>query len=277
MKNKSITLFTATLLSVSSYLVADAAPEAEIAAVETCKAETVAPQCDANNANRVYVGPEFMWSHFHGNLENDSFDFSLKQNVYYGGVRLGYEYLKPKAFYANTDVVALLGTTHTTVRNEEEGTKAWDRTKEAFKGERGHFWTNVEQKLGYTFASSLLPSCTVTWYGAPGFHYEHVSGNHAHWWYAATGLKTLQQFTDHFQLGLDLKVMYAFAADDEGIVTKPTTLGKKEFWGYEVEVPFVWSCKNSGFDFQLKPYLLKLNANSQETILGARAELGYKF
>jgi hypothetical protein len=266
MKKTSMTLLSAAMLSLSSFVSADAAPECE--AVEMTKVETT-------NDNRIYAAPEFMWSHFHGPVETDSFDFSLKQNVYYGGLRFGHEYLKPQAFYSNTDIVALLGTTHSTAQNEGEKTKLWDRTRETFKGERGHLWTNVEQRLGYTFASSLVPSCTVSVYGAPGFHYEHVNGKHAYWTYAATGLKTVQQFTDNFHLGCDVKVMYAFGVQDKNNMALPTTLGKKQFWGYEVGVPFVW--KEKAFDIQLKPYLLKLNTNSQETILGARLELGYNF
>lgn len=271
MKKRSLTLLTTAMLSLTSFVCADAA------STETPIVE--APKVEVANANRVYAGPEFMWSHFHGNVQKDEdFDFSLKHNVYYGGLRFGHEYLKPDAFYSNTDVVALLGTTHTTEKNKEENKKAWTKTREAFKGERGHLWTNIEQKLGYTFASSLVPSATATVYVAPGFHYEHVDGKHAHWWYGATGLNLAEQFTDHFSLGLNTKVMYAFAARDEKDLALTTTLGKKQFWGYQVEVPFVWTvgaCKQ--FDIQLKPYLLKLNTNSQETNLGARVELGFKF
>jgi hypothetical protein len=257
MKTTSMTLLTTAMLSLSSFVSADAGSE-----------------CEIEKNNRIYAAPEFMWSHFHGPVETDSFDFSLNQNVYYGGLRFGYEYLKPQAFYANTDIVALLGTTHSTAQNEN--TKAWDRTKEVFEGKRGRLWSNVEQRLGYTFASSLAPSCTVSVYGAPGFHYEHVNGKHAYWTYAATGLKTVQQFSDSFHLGCDVKVMYAFAAQDKDNIALPTTLGKKEFWGYEVGVPFEWKV-GKAFDIQLKPYLLKLNMNSQETILGTRLELGYNF
>jgi hypothetical protein len=72
--------------------------------------------------------------------------------------------------------------------------------------------------------------------------------------------------------------MYAFGANDQGILILPTTLGQKEFWGYEVGVPFEWALGTCHtFDIQLKPYLLKLNMNSPETILGARLELGYNF
>jgi hypothetical protein len=268
MKTTSLTLLTTAMLSISSFVSADAAPECEVEIKKT----------ESTNDNRFYAAPEFMWSHFHGPVETDSFDFSLNQNVYYGGLRFGHEYLKPQAFYSNTDIVALLGTTHSTAQNNETNTKLWDRTRETFKGERGHLWTNAEQRFGYTFASSLAPSCTVSVYGAPGFHYEHVNGKHAYWYYAATGLKTVQQFSDSFHLGCDLKVMYAFGAQDKDNMVLPTTLGKKEFWGYEVGVPFEWKLgKEKEFDIQLKPYLLKLNMNSQETILGTRLELGYNF
>ena len=270
MKKTPMTLMTAAMLSLSSFVGADGSPTLEI----TIK--------DAANDNRVYAAPEFMWSHFKGGLESDSWDFSLKQNVYYGGLRFGYEYIKPKALYANTDAFVALGSDHNHIMQEKheiaQDKNLGAHVKEALKGHRGHLWTNIEQRLGYTFVSSLVPSCTVSLYGAPGFHYEHVKGTKAHWWYAATGLKTLQQFTDHFHLGCDLKVMYAFGAHDEGTLTLPTTQGKKEFWGYEVGVPFEWKLgESSAFDIQLKPYLLKLNIESPETILGARLELGYSF
>jgi hypothetical protein len=270
MKTTSMTLLTSALLSISSFAVADSATVIEIETTET------------TNANRVYVGPEFMWSHYNDKVDKVPCDFSLKQNVYYGGLRFGYEYLKPQAYYANTDVLLALGSDHASIIQEKNEIKE-DRNlgahiKEAFKGHRGHSWVNIEQRLGYTFASSLIPSCTVSLYGAPGYHFEHVKGDTAHWWYAAAGLKTLQQFTNHFHLGCDLKVMYAFNAHEHGFLTLPTTLGREEFWGYEVGVPLEWTigaCNT--FDVQLKPYLLKLNVNSQETILGARLELGYNY
>jgi hypothetical protein len=268
MKSTSMTLLASAMLSLTSLVTADAAPECEVEI----------KQCETANDSRVYVAPEFMWSHFNNSLGNEPCDFSLKQNVYYGGLRFGYEYLKPQAFYANTDIVALLGTTHSTAENKDEDKTLWKRTREAFKGERGRLWTNAEQRLGYTFASSLVPSCTVSVYGAPGFHYEHVNGKHAYWYYAATGLKAVQQFTDSFHLGADVKVMYAFGAKDKENMALATTLGKKQFWGYEVGVPFEWKLgQEKAFDVQVKPYLLKLNTNSQETILGARLELGYNF
>jgi hypothetical protein len=115
-------------------------------------------------------------------------------------------------------------------------------------------------------------------FAGPGFHYEHEKGSHAHWWYAMTGLKALQQFTDHFHVGAEVKAMYNFAANDNARLFNSATLGNKEFWGFEVGVPFKWTVGDTkAFDVQLRPYLLKLNVNSPETILGTRLELGYNF
>ena len=235
-----MTLLTTALVSLASFVGADEGTK-----------EAIAPQ--QSNNHRVYAGPEFMWSHLH-NL-----------NSYYGGLRFGYEYLKPDAFYAATDAVALLGSDRVSFGDK------------VIKGHHAHFWSNAEQRFGYTFSSSLVPTCTVSVFAGPGFHYEHVKGFHGLWGYAHLGLKAVQQFTDHFSLGTEVKVMHAFAAN-ESLLTFPTTLGKSHFWGYEAAVPFKWTVGEKGsFDIQFKPYVLKLNASSPQTILGTRLELGYAF
>jgi len=269
MKNTSLTLLAATFLSLSSFAGADEGVQAETLLTE----QTL-------NSHRLYAGPEFIWSHYKGRLdhEKNAINLDLSRNVYYGGLRFGYEYLKPDAFYAATDAVAALGAEKAKVSQESlKDPRFLDRAREVFRGDRGLFWSNIEQRFGYTFSSSIVPSCTVSVYAGPGFHYEHAKDNHAHWWYGAAGLRALQQFSKHFHLGCDLKTMYAFGATDN-LFTRPTSLGKDGFWGYEVAVPFQWSVGETGsFDVQLKPYLLKFNASSQETILGARVELGCNF
>lgn len=271
MKKPSMTLLIALGLSLSTLLqAAQTRTKIEIAATDEAR------------DHRVYAAPEFFCSHFKGRLENHALkvDLSLTRNIYYGGLRLGYEYVRPDAFYASTDVLAALGANKADLKREKDKTKQHPKKeiRETLKGHKGHLWTNIEQRLGYTFSSSLIPSCTLSLFGAPGYHYEHVKGATAHWWYVATGLKTLQQFAKHFHVGCDFKVLYSFAAHDNTTLTLPTTLGRKEFWGYEVTLPVEWTVGESrAFDIQLKPYLLKFNVQSPETIFGARLELGYNF
>jgi hypothetical protein len=267
MKKTYLTLLTTAFLSASSFVGAD----------EGIQSETVLSE-QTSNSHRLYAGPEFIWSHYKGHLDKNSINLDLSRNVYYGGLRFGYEFLQPDAFYAATDAVAALGAEKAKVCQENKThPKFLDRAREVFRGNRGQFWSNIEQRFGYTFSSSLVPSCTVSVFAGPGFHYEHAKNNHAHWWYGAVGMKALQQFSEHFHLGCDLKTMYSFAATDN-LFTRPTSLGKGGFWGYEVALPLQWTVGESkAFDVQLKPYLLKFNASSPETILGARVELGYNF
>lgn len=246
------------------------------------KVEITTSDTEDLNSKRIYIGPEFMWSHFRGGLKTRWHDYSFTKNVYYGGLRFGYEYLKPQDYYLNTDAVIALGAEYKHIIKEKNDIlrehNIVSHVKKALKGNSGHAWLNIEQRVGYTFASSLIPRCTISFYGAPGFHYEHISKNIAQWWYLATGVKTLQQFGDNFLVGCDVKVMYAFAAHRHGYLILPVSLGNRSFWGYEFGTPIVWTrgeCKT--FDIQLKPYILKLNTNSSETILGVRAEFGYKF
>jgi hypothetical protein len=270
MKKTSMTILLTALLSLSSSLRAEPITKVEITT------------SDESDAKRIYIGPEFMWSHFRGGLKTKWHDYCFKKNVYYGGIRLGYEYLKPEAYYLNTDAIIALGSEHKHIIKEKNDIlrdkKIAYHVKKAVKGHRGHAWLNIEQRLGYTFASSLIPRCTISFYGAPGYHYEHIRKNIAQWWYLATGVKTLQQFGEGFLVGCDVKVMYAFGAHRHGNLILPVSLGNRSFWGYEFGTPLVWTlgeCQR--FDIELKPYILKLNTNSSETIFGARAEFGYKF
>lgn len=258
MKKTSMTLLTTAMLSLSSFVGADQG--------------AITPMQVENNESRLYIGPDAFWSHHHNWINTNK-----SRNTYFGGLRFGYEYLKPNAFYAATDATGTLGSENdkTPKQLKEKEPKFAKKVDEVFHGKRGHFWSNIEQRLGYSFSGS--PSSMVSIYAAPGFHYEHLTGNHAHWWYGAAGVKALQQLSDTFHMGADVKATYSFAAK-ESLLTLPTTLGKKEFWGYEVGLPLEWKLGDSrAFDVQLRPYLLKFNVHSNETILGANLALGYSF
>ncbi|HEY5236718.1 MAG TPA: hypothetical protein VIJ14_11110, partial [Rhabdochlamydiaceae bacterium] len=77
MKTTSMTMLAIALVSLA----------ASVEAARLTKVEVTTT--DTSIDNRFYVGPEFMWSHFNGGLTSQSYDFSLKQNVYYAGLRFG--------------------------------------------------------------------------------------------------------------------------------------------------------------------------------------------
>jgi hypothetical protein len=72
--------------------------------------------------------------------------------------------------------------------------------------------------------------------------------------------------------------MYGFDIHDKSFISITTTQGKKTFWGFETALPLRWLLGSSNrWDLEFEPYLLKLNLNSPQTIVGARFMLGYSF
>src|SRR3989338_2176268 len=70
---------------------------------------------EEKNPNHFYFGPEFLCSELNIHV-NDIKVYGVR---FFWGFRLGYEYLKPKAFYAGADI---LGTsTRTDFKASQEG------------------------------------------------------------------------------------------------------------------------------------------------------------
>ncbi len=258
MKKTSMTLLTTAMLSFSFVGADNGAVTSEPVQIE-------------NNGHHLYVGPDVFNVHYPKNLLDGN-------NTVFGGLRLGYEYLTPNAFYAATDVVGALGKNRSHVSTlDEKDPKFTKRVSEVFHGDKGHFWSNAEQRFGYTFSGS--PSSTVSVYAGPGFHYEHIPTQHAYWWYGTAGVKAVQQVTENFSIGADVQATLGFAAKDN-IFTRAllTQQEDKTFWGYKVALPLKWNVGESrAFDIQLSPYLLKFNVDSNQTILGGTASVGYSF
>lgn len=221
--------------------------------------------------HRVQFGPDMFWSHFRSSLEEDNRGTKLSYTIdgFFGGLRASYDYLQPVALYAGTEGVVAWGRDN--IRRKKSDSKS------RYKHE-GRLWANLEQRLGYNAQSTLFPEFIATPYLGLGWHYEGTSNDHAHWYYGAGGFKTIQRFYQKFEIGIDLKFIFNFDIHDKGIISVSTTQWKQTFWGFETALPLRWligSCRK--WDIEFKPYLLKLNLNSPQTIFGARLLAGYSF
>lgn len=186
-------------------------------------------------------------------------------NAVFGGLRLGYDYLKPQEFYFGMDALASMG-------------RSFFRAKYSFSGpyisnnksEKTPFFVNIEQRYGYNFQSplsvrsTLIPFAGIGWfYIRPQFDSSYFLSN---WFYGAAGLRVTQEFYESFDAGFNLKAMYTFAGN----------VGN--FWGYEVALPLTWRVGTlKKWDLQFQPYLLKLDINDIGYILGVRLQAGYSF
>ncbi len=227
------------------------------------------------NYHRIYVGPDLFWERLKSNSSGEMVKLSL--NTLYGGIRSGYDYLKPEAFYLGTEGLFAIGRTYTKTR-----LVSWFDT-----GRHNDFFTpliaNLEQRFGYTFQSpitckfTLTPFIGIGWYYLkPQFDDNHSSSN---WVYSAFGFRGDQLFYENFEVGFRIKAMYIFAGQIRmWFINKTIKITIKNTWGYEVGIPFTWhiGCTRK-WDIQLHPYLLKFNIDDTGLILGARILFGYNF
>ncbi len=229
------------------------------------------------------IGPDIFWSHYRNGFERDNKGMKLSARIdgYYGGFRASYDYLQSDALYAGTEGLVAWGRENLERKSSKSRlspTICSTCKPKSIHEHQTRLWAHLEQRLGYNSQSTLLPEFIATPYLGLGWHYEGVSYDHAYWYYGAAGLKTLQKFYDYFALGFDFKLLFAFDIHDKGFVSITTTQGKKTFWGFEADLPLRWLMGESAqWDFEFKPYLLKLNLNSSQTIVGARLMIGYSF
>lgn len=237
--------------------------------------------------HRFQIGPDLFWSHYRSGSypDQEGTQFKATVNGVYGGLRLGYDYLQPDAFYAGTESLFVWGRDHIHQKTSPDPLASSSCCRSCRSCQQNsayehqtHLWAAIEQRLGYNVQSTVLSQSIVTPYVGIGWHYEKTSHEQSYWYYTAAGLKTLQRLYDDWQLGFDLKALFTFDIHDRGFISIITTQGKKTFWGFEAAIPIRWLIGTLGeWDFELKPYLLKLNLNSSQTILGIRAVFGYHF
>ncbi|MGH2612173.1 MAG: hypothetical protein ACRDFB_03880, partial [Rhabdochlamydiaceae bacterium] len=199
-------------------------------------------------------------------------------NTVFGGLRIGYDYLKPQAFYFGTDGLVAMGRSF--VKNNSTYWSGYypHRVNQRFKSTP--LFANLEQRYGYTFQSPISSKSTLTPFAGIGWYYTRPqfdsSYSSANWFYGAAGLRVNQEFCENFDVGVNLKAMYAFA----GRMTwsQQVKQSVRNVWGYEVALPLTWHVGASKkWDLQFQPYLLKLDVNSISHILGARLQAGYSF
>ncbi|HEY2811576.1 MAG TPA: hypothetical protein VGJ00_09345 [Rhabdochlamydiaceae bacterium] len=216
--------------------------------------------------NNIYFGPEaFVFdlkTHFKG--------VKVQGTKFFSGLRLGYEYLKPKSFYFGTDLLLAVGN------------KSFDKSYKRCDFPRSNASTtfsSLEFRFGRTFASAKKLVTPFLGFGGCGFldgtpHYYYNEDTA----YFTGGVKYKQQITSTFTVGLNAKVLVSFATDDRfryGHLKRYNSHGR---WGGEIGIPFtcyLGSAKR--WNIQLEPYFLSLDFSETQNIYGTRLLFDYRF
>lgn len=240
--------------------------------------ESEPPKQSELHQHRVYIGPDVFVDYAqakHG-IQGDRVD--ITSNTVFGGLRFGYDYLKLQGFYFGTDGLVAMGRRF--FKNDSIYWSGYYSYRANQRLKSTPLFANLEQRYGYTFQSPISSKSTLTPFAGIGWYYTRPqfdsSYSWANWFYGAAGLRLTQEFCENFDIGFNLKAMYAFA----GKVTWSHHVKQnvRNVWGYELALPFTWHVGASKkWDLRFQPYLLKLDVNSISHIWGARLEAGYSF
>ena len=205
--------------------------------------------------HRISIGPDLFVVHVHD--VKDSLN-----NVYYG-LKLEYDYLQPDAFYLGMDGLAAFGKLFI-------GHKSFSNTS---------LFTNLDLRSGYTFQSPICDKSSIAPFVGIGGYYCRAQYDNPSFsdicFYGSTGLRAIQRFSEFFDVGFNLKALYFFAGAYR--VEGEKRRIDNNSWGYEIALPLTWHNEVKGCDFQLQPYLLKLDMFERPVILGARLQTGFNF
>ena len=229
--------------------------------------------------HRLYIGPDIFVEHARAKYTSRENKIDITSNTVFEGLRLGYDYLKPQAFYFGTDGLVAMG--RTCVSNHSTYWSGYHPYGTNHRFKYSPLFANIEQRYGYTFQSPISVKSTLTPFAGIGWYYTRLQFDSSHpsanWFYGAAGLRATQEFCENFDVGFNLKAMYAFAGRRTGSRGQVKE-NVRNVWGYEVALPLTWHVGASKkWDLQFQPYLLKLDVNSISHIWGARLEAGYSF
>lgn len=218
------------------------------------------------NPNFIYFGPEIFCldlnSHFNG--------VKVHGTKCFLGLKIGYEYLKPDAFYFGVDFLAA---------GANKG------FHESFKG--SHFpqsdgltgFGNFEFRFGYTISTSrwlTTPFLCLGGYGfGSGTHHHHFSAGTS---YFGLGAHSRYEVSEVFNLGVNFKIFSAFDRDEKWRFLGLKRVTHDGLWGGEIGIPLIWRVgPQKRWDIQLEPYFLKLDFAEVQNIYGTRLLFGYRF
>lgn len=224
---------------------------------------------EKNNPNHFYFGPEFICYQLNIHIQ----DVKIYGTRYFSGFRIGYEYLKPKAFYVGVDLLG--SSTETDFKaSSKEHHLSWHRADRGF-GE-------LELRLGYTFAPTnwmVTPFLGLGTYDVFAIDHHNHQGFQEVLPYATGGARAIYAFNPVFNIGLNLKILRTIGAMQRFKSDSGEAKTHHNMWGGEIAVPFIWhvGSPKKRWDIQLVPYFLKLDFSELQNIYGTRVLFGYHF
>ncbi len=218
--------------------------------------------------HRFYFGLEFLNLSLHNHIDN----VQINGSRFFSGLRFGYEYLKPCAFYAGVDLLGA-GCDADFKAHLDDEELSWQ------KADRG--FGNIELRLGYTFFKCfcnnnllMTPFLGLGMYNIYPIDHHNDQGYREDLPYFAGGLRLRYALCYAIDVGINAKIIQAFGSERKFKLVTNTVKSHHNFCSGEIGIPIIWhlGCTQR-WDFQFEPYFLRISNN----IFGLRTLFGYRF
>jgi len=222
-------------------------------------------QRDKDNPNHIYFGPEFFCYDLNVHVDH----IQVNDTKCFLGLRLGYEYLKPDAFYGAIDLLSA---------GSNRGFEASVQNKKISEESGITGFGNLEVRLGYTAAVDRWLLSPFLGIGGYAMGQNHHVGFQQEMAYATGGIRTQAEANKHLNIGVNLKIFRSLSTTTKYIIGCTTFKESHNMWGGEIGVPFIWWMGSSQqWDAQLEPYFLKFQFSESQNLYGIRLLFGYHF
>jgi hypothetical protein len=222
-------------------------------------------QRDKDNPNHIYFGPEFFC--YDLNVHVNHVDVS--DTKCFWGLRLGYEYLKPNAFYGGLEVFSA---------GNCDGFRAYMQGNRLPKQSGPTGFGNIELRLGYTAGVDRWLLSPFVGLGGYSVGQTHDMGFQQRMAYVAGGIRSQAEVNNNLNIGINLKVFRTYSTTRKFTIGCATCREDHNMWGGEIGVPFIWRMGSAKrWDAQLEPYFLKFQFSERQNLYGLRLLFGYHF
>lgn len=212
-----------------------------------------------NHPHAIQFGPEVFCfdlnSHFH--------DVKVHGSKPFLGVKVGYEYLKPDAFYFGTDFLLAVGK---------------DGFHDSFEGIdlsqiRGRSaFSTFDLRFGYALSQ---PSRLITPFFCMGANAFGIGPRQGPFYgfrrnisYFGVGVRSRYEMSENFNLGFNAKVFVALEREEEWKRMGFRRVNHNGLWGGEVSLPLIWrvGVKKNGI-YKWSPISSSLILRKRRTVM----------
>lgn len=193
-------------------------------------------------------------------------DVKVKDCIFFGGIKLGYEYIKPWAWYADLEVTSAASGNHFDA--SQHGASLPHAKTQGFG--------SLEIRWGYTLAPQnqlWIPYISFGGFGISSrqhHRYEEIIE------YLALGFRSMWSLNPYYGIGFNAKVYKSVYSEQKYRLHHMSVKNHHRYWGGELALP-VMVHPIRHLDLGLEPYFLDLTFGQTQFLFGLRLSLNGRF